>query len=222
MYVGVRQSQKWVLAHINLFGLGMENLRNREPFDLLRPRQGKKWKLQVQYDKIPTLRTQNMYIFLLSTKDINAPDEKKTFFRYLDPVERLPLQGFPPTHALHFNRRDLVHATGNAYCAPMVAAALMPILCALQPSRDWPGKLLKPPQTSEEWKSLKAAVPIRGRSSRKTIGIKLIAKKPIKKQNKKSIGIKLFQKKQNIIPTQKKLKLKPATRLSTSASKLRG
>ena len=64
---------------------------------------GKTWPQKWYVDVCPTLTTANKYLFLMSLKDMSQPDHARAFFRFLDPRERMCLQGFPqswPTRCL--------------------------------------------------------------------------------------------------------------------------
>ena len=57
---------------------------------------GKTWPHKWYVDVCPTLTTANKFLFLMSLKDMSQPDHARAFFRFLDPHERMCLQGFPP------------------------------------------------------------------------------------------------------------------------------
>ena len=77
---------------------------------------------------VPCLKTGLRYLFLLSTEDLNKSDEERRFCRWLMPYERPGLQGADAQMALYLNAGQLVHATGNAYPAPLIGACSVPII----------------------------------------------------------------------------------------------
>ena len=99
---------------------------------------GKVFKPRFYTNKIPTLTTNNQYIFLMSL-DFGKPDHARALFRWLLPAERFILQGFPVECAQQLPRSLQVKACGNAYPVPLMAAALTPIVQELHGKIDqWP------------------------------------------------------------------------------------
>ena len=98
----------------------------------------KKWKPKLHINRIPTLTTSNVYIFVMSL-DFGKADHERAVFRWLLPGERLILQGFPATCAGLLPARLRVKASGNAYPVPLMAAMLTPIVQGLQGKIEhWP------------------------------------------------------------------------------------
>lgn len=95
----------------------------------------------------PCLKTGLKYLFLMSTRDCHLDDAQRQWFRWLMPFERPALQGFSPDISLFLTAKSLIHAVGNAYAIPVVAACLIPNLEVMSDQlgglRDWP-----PPVTS--------------------------------------------------------------------------
>lgn len=90
------------------------------------------WQVKITYDKVPTLLTQNHCLFLLSTGDLDKPDADRKFFRFLDPYERMLLQGVHVQVAEKLNDSNLiVKAAGNCYPPVLVAAVVAPILALI-------------------------------------------------------------------------------------------
>eukprot|EP00401_Gymnodinium_catenatum_P061812 CAMPEP_0117500544 /NCGR_PEP_ID=MMETSP0784-20121206/22830_1 /TAXON_ID=39447 /ORGANISM="" /LENGTH=644 /DNA_ID=CAMNT_0005295755 /DNA_START=35 /DNA_END=1965 /DNA_ORIENTATION=+ len=89
---------------------------------------GKTYKQRMVVDAVPCLRTCNKYMFVMSTHDLDLPDEKREIFRWLMCQERPALQGVSPTAARYLTANNVIHACGNAYPVPMVAAVLAPVL----------------------------------------------------------------------------------------------
>ena len=112
----------------------------------------------MHYNNVPTLRTSNNYIFVMSTDDLEEKDDDRDIFRFLHPIERLPLQGFNPKLALHFNKKSLLRAAGNAYPTNLMAAVLLPILCSLKPLGNWPYGLHNIPKTLVEKETLEVSL----------------------------------------------------------------
>ena len=92
---------------------------------------GKTYKANYIVDVVPCLKTGNKYLFILSTCDINLPDEQRKFSRWLMPYERPSLQGCNPDIALHMTATELIHATGNAYPTTLIAACCIPVFNAI-------------------------------------------------------------------------------------------
>ena len=84
----------------------------------------------ISINKVPTLTTHNAYLMVLSVGCVlnNTPDHLRRFFRKLRNTERLALQGFPTTVALHLTRPMAMKAAGNAYPVPLILATLWPML----------------------------------------------------------------------------------------------
>ena len=99
---------------------------------------GKVYKPRLFINKVPTLTTNNCYIFLLSP-DFGKEDNARDFFRWFLPEERIILQGFPKACAAHLPQGLQVKASGNAYPVPLMAATLTPIVQGLCGKiQQWP------------------------------------------------------------------------------------
>ena len=99
--------------------------------------QGKAYKQRYRPDICPTLTCNNKYLYVMSVRDMEKPDEEKEFARFLLPKERLVLQGFPadvydklPTET------TVVKAAGNAYPVPLLMACLKPIVEEISTTND--------------------------------------------------------------------------------------
>ncbi len=75
--------------------------------------------------RVATLRTGNEWVWLYSL------DPQKPLSRVLHPVERLSVQGFRPEMAEGLSKQELLQATGNSFCVPVVAAVLGQLLWSL-------------------------------------------------------------------------------------------
>ena len=105
--------------------------------------EGKNWGQTCSINKVPTLTCANRYLFLLSLHDLEAADNLRQYFRFLQPTERLILQGFHASVASNLKDPALViKATGNAYPVPLVIAATHGMLRAIADSTldlaTWP------------------------------------------------------------------------------------
>ena len=106
--------------------------------------QGKAYQQGYRKDICPTLTCNNKYLYVMSVRDMEKPDEEKEFARFLLPKERLVLQGFPadvydklPTES------TVVKAAGNAYPVPLLMACLKPIVEEISKTND--GLMARPP-----------------------------------------------------------------------------
>ena len=106
--------------------------------------QGKAYKQSYRKDICPTLTCNNKYLYVMSVRDMEKPDEEKEFARFLLPKERLVLQGFRadvydklPTES------TVVKAAGNAYPVPLLMACLKPIVEEISKTND--GLMARPP-----------------------------------------------------------------------------
>ncbi len=92
----------------------------------------------------PTLTTHNVYLLIMSVKDIvnDVEDSEREFFRLFLLPERLQLMGFPASVALTLPKSRVVFASGNAYPVPLIIATFFPMLLALAESSlqlaEWP------------------------------------------------------------------------------------
>ena len=93
---------------------------------------GKKYQRRYTQNACPTLTTNNSYLFVASL-DFKKSDQDRKFFRFLDPSERMNLQGFAGATLKEASDALRVKASGNAYPAPLMIAVLHPILKQLQP-----------------------------------------------------------------------------------------
>ena len=104
----------------------------------------KEYKQPLSINVAPTLTTHNAYLFVLSVGDVvlGTPDASRTFFRFIQPIERLPLQGFPTTLVKTLPAELIVKACGNAYPPPVILAAVAPMIMAFAFSgvdtANWP------------------------------------------------------------------------------------
>ena len=106
--------------------------------------QGKTYKQSYRKDICPTLTCNNKYLYVMSVRDMEKPDDEKEFARFLLPKERLVLQGFRadvydklPTES------TVVKAAGNAYPVPLLMACLKPIVEEISKTND--GLMARPP-----------------------------------------------------------------------------
>ena len=106
--------------------------------------QGKAYTQSYRKDICPTLTCNNKYLYAMSVRDMEKPDEEKEFARFLLPKERLVLQGFRadvydklPTES------TVVKAAGNAYPVPLLMACLKPIVEEISKTND--GLMARPP-----------------------------------------------------------------------------
>ena len=106
---------------------------------------GKTYAPSMTLDMSPCLKTQLRYLFVLSTDDVDLPDNEREFSRWVMPFERPGLQGVSPQVALHMRAGDILHATGNAYPVPLIGACLAPVLTAMSSfvgkKKDWSKKI---------------------------------------------------------------------------------
>ena len=71
----------------------------------------------------------------MSTDDLHMDDSSRAVFRWLMPYERPALQGVDPCVSLTMNVKQLIHACGNAYPVPLIAACANPAVDAMS---RWP------------------------------------------------------------------------------------
>ena len=93
---------------------------------------GKAYKRSYSVNMAPTLTTNNTYLFVTSL-DFKKRDGQREFFRFLQPGERMNLQGFAGSTLVESSEALRVKASGNAYPVPLMIAVLHPILQELQP-----------------------------------------------------------------------------------------
>ena len=103
---------------------------------------GKTYKHCLRVNTCPCLKTCLKYLFVISVQDVDCDDHKREFFRWLMPFERPGLQGVSPDVSLHFRAGDLIHACGNAYPVPLIAACAAPVLKLIE---SWGGLKSWPP-----------------------------------------------------------------------------
>ena len=117
---------------------------------------GKTYNPAMSVDHSPCLKTGLKYLFVVSTEDMGEKDENRAYFRWILPTERPALQGCHPSLSLHLSHNELVHACGNAYPCPLIAACAIPVLDAIRNwggsnyggVADWPPKeMMKVPKT---------------------------------------------------------------------------
>ena len=95
---------------------------------------GKTYKQVLVVNNTPTLTTTNRYLMVLDVRSVvkNVPDADREFFRLLEVVERLGLQGFPKKLTKYMATDVLgIKAAGNAYPIPLIVACSAPMLVAL-------------------------------------------------------------------------------------------
>ncbi len=87
----------------------------------------------IALNQAPTLTTRNKYLVVMSVADIvnGVPDHERAFFRKLQDVERLTLQGLPPEVLATLSPGKAVFAAGNAYPVPLIIACIQPMLMAI-------------------------------------------------------------------------------------------
>ena len=93
------------------------------------------YKQQYHVEAVPTLKTGNKYLFIMSTDDLHMDDSSRAVLRWLMPCERPALQGVDPCVSLTMNVKQLIHACGNAYPVPLIAACANPAVDAMS---MWP------------------------------------------------------------------------------------
>ena len=128
---------------------------------------GKKYSPSMTVGMSPCLKTQLKYLFVISTDDLQLPDAERAYFRWILPQERCALQGVHPRLALHLCNSDLLHALGNAYPVPLIAACGMPVLQMIEKwgrLNSWPpplspGDLLELPDVAGHFLPLLTAKP---------------------------------------------------------------
>lgn len=150
------------------------------------------WQSSIQYDRIPTLTTSNVFLFMISTDDLDAPDDQKKLFRFLHPLERLLLQGLPVQKGDKLgNEKLIVKAAGNCYPPVLVAAAIAPML-ALVPS-DFivdPAEIKYAPSHAAKTFRVPTAdrTAMKGKAAMKTVGAKGTIKRMKAQSGMKAIG----------------------------------
>ena len=92
---------------------------------------GKTYNPSMTLDMSPCLKTQLRYLFVISTDDVDSPDDQREFCRFIMPFERPGLQGVSPKVALFMRAGDILHSTGNAYPVPLIGACAAPVLRAI-------------------------------------------------------------------------------------------
>ena len=128
---------------------------------------GKKYSPSMTVGMSPCLKTQLKYLFVISTDDLQLPDAERAYFRWILPQERCALQGVHPRLALHLCNSDLLHALGNAYPVPLIAACGAPVLQMIEKwgrLNSWPpplspGDLLELPDVAGHFLPLLTAKP---------------------------------------------------------------
>ncbi|CAK9082143.1 Modification methylase DsaV (M.DsaV) (Cytosine-specific methyltransferase DsaV), partial [Durusdinium trenchii] len=89
--------------------------------------EGKVYVRRFSKNIVPTLTTTNKYLFLASL-DLSKKETDRRVFRFLNPKERMLLQGFPPNTLDGCHDALKVQASGNAYPVPLMMAVLGPIV----------------------------------------------------------------------------------------------
>ena len=89
--------------------------------------EGKVYVRRFSKNIVPTLTTTNKYLFMASL-DLSKPEKKRRCFRFLDPKERMLLQGFPPDTLEGCSDALKVQGSGNAYPVPLMVAVLCDII----------------------------------------------------------------------------------------------
>lgn len=97
---------------------------------------GKTYKHCLRVNICPCLKTCLKYLFVISVDDVDYDDDHREFFRWMMPFERPGLQGVSPGVSIHFRAGDLIHACGNAYPVPLIAACAVPVLKLIE---SWEG-----------------------------------------------------------------------------------
>ena len=82
-------------------------------------------------NKAPTLTTKNAGLFVLSVGDYGKDDDRREFFRLLQPEERFLLQGLSATDLSFVPPNAAIKAAGNAYPSAVLGAMMAPLLVLL-------------------------------------------------------------------------------------------
>lgn len=106
---------------------------------------GKTYKHCLRVNTCPCLKTCLKYLFVISVDDVDYDDDKREFFRWMMPFERPGLQGVSPGVSVHFRAGSLIHACGNAYPVPLIAACAVPVLKLIE---SWGGLNSWPPKNA--------------------------------------------------------------------------
>jgi len=86
----------------------------------------KTWGMHSRVDGlVETLRTGDEFKWVVRV------GEQPYVSRCLHPVERLSLQGFPPSLATTMSKQDVLLHTGNAFSVPVIGAVLHEVCCSL-------------------------------------------------------------------------------------------
>ena len=88
---------------------------------------GKAYKRSYTTNLVPTLTTNNTYLFVVSL-DFSRPNGQPKLLRFLHPSERMVLQGFSPSVLEGSSDTLRVKASGNAYPVPLMMAVLHGVL----------------------------------------------------------------------------------------------
>jgi hypothetical protein len=93
---------------------------------------GMVYKPNYSFNVVPTLTTNNRYLFLCIAGECAMADQDRTLHRFLTPSERFGIQGKDPQMAALLPSRVVgVKASGNSYPTPIILAGLAPLLQAI-------------------------------------------------------------------------------------------
>ena len=92
-------------------------------------RSGENWGSSYHFDAVQSIRCKGPDIFVMTIPDMDLPFEDRCLHRFLTIQERFRLIGYKASvRGMFKSKRAALKASGNAYTAPMMASAILPLV----------------------------------------------------------------------------------------------